>query len=212
MDNQDRRAIEELFGRLSDVERQAGPRDAEAETFIRQRIGSQPGAPYFMAQTIVMQTAALETAQRRIEELERKAAAEPAAGASPASGPSSGPWAGILGGRAGRGSLPAMGPGQQGNPAGRGGSPMPAMGSPSTGPTPPAARGGGFLAGAAQTAMGVAGGMLLGNALAGMFGGGSPASAAEPSPVDEPAAEEPEAEGGGFFDSLFGGDGGEENF
>ena len=30
---------------------------------------------------------------------------------------------------------------------------------------------GGFLAGAAQTAMGVAGGVLLGNAIAGMFGG-----------------------------------------
>lgn len=32
--------------------------------------------------------------------------------------------------------------------------------------------GGGFLAGAAQTAMGVAGGLLLGNMIAGMFGAG----------------------------------------
>ena len=39
--------------------------------------------------------------------------------------------------------------------------------------------GGGFLAGAAQTAMGVAGGMLLTNAVMGMMGGNE-AQAAEP--------------------------------
>lgn len=78
------------------------------------------------------------------------------------------------------------------------------------------AGGGGFLAGAAQTAMGVAGGVLLGNMLGGLFSSG-PAGAAEP-----PAAEEPPAEadpqdaaaddGGGFFDGWFdgGGDGGDD--
>jgi hypothetical protein len=40
-------------------------------------------------------------------------------------------------------------------------------------------RGGGFLAGAAQTAMGVAGGVLLGNMLAGAFSGGDEAKAAD---------------------------------
>ena len=69
-------------------------------------------------------------------------------------------------------------------------------------------QGGGFLAGAMQTAMGVAGGVLLGNAIAGMFS--SPAEAAEtPAPAaaePEAAPEEPAAEeGGGFFDSFFGG-------
>jgi hypothetical protein len=39
--------------------------------------------------------------------------------------------------------------------------------------------GGGFLAGAAQTALGVTGGVLLGNAIAGMLGGRD-AKAAEP--------------------------------
>ena len=42
MDSQDRRAIEDLFARLADVERQGSPRDAEAEAFIRRRIGEQP--------------------------------------------------------------------------------------------------------------------------------------------------------------------------
>lgn len=75
--------------------------------------------------------------------------------------------------------------------------------------------GGGFLAGAAQTAMGVAGGMLLGSAIAGMFQGDQ-AQAAEPAatPADEPPADDVGAAdmgggdegGGGFFDSFFGGD------
>lgn len=47
-------------------------------------------------------------------------------------------------------------------------------------------RGGGFLAGAAQTAMGVAGGVLLGNAIAGMFGG-SEAQAAQPDAAEQDA-------------------------
>ena len=48
-------------------------------------------------------------------------------------------------------------------------------------------QGGGFLAGAAQTAMGVAGGVLLGNAIAGMFGGDEAQAAqpAEEAPADE---------------------------
>ncbi len=46
--------------------------------------------------------------------------------------------------------------------------------------------GGGFMAGAAQTAMGVAGGVLLGNAIGGMFAGPADASEME----QEPAMEE----------------------
>ena len=53
---------------------------------------------------------------------------------------------------------------------------------------------GGFLAGAAQTAMGVAGGVLLANAIGGALFGGDEASAAVPPPPDVP---EPDA---GDFD------------
>jgi hypothetical protein len=73
--------------------------------------------------------------------------------------------------------------------------------------------GGGFLAGAAQTAMGVAGGLLLGNAIAELIQGDE-AKAAEPAATDAAPAAEPQADdagaaddgGGGFFDSFFGGD------
>ncbi len=50
MDQNDRHAIESLFGKLSEVERQAGPRDSEAEGFKRQsreydRLWRQAGFP-----------------------------------------------------------------------------------------------------------------------------------------------------------------------
>ncbi len=192
MDNQDRQVIEGLFARLGEVERQAGPRDAGAEAFIRERIAQQPGAPYFMAQTIVMQDYALQEAQRRIEELERQQTERPAG---------SGFLSGFFGG---------------GNMAGRAAGtvpPVPPVAGPGAGALPPVqpGRGGGFLAGAAQTAVGVAGGMLLGNAIAGMFGseeakaGEAKAEEAKPAGAEEPAAEPASDEGGGFFSSLFGG-------
>lgn len=180
MDRNDRQAIENLFGKLAAVERQGAPRDEEAEYFIAEMIRRQPGAPYYMAQTIVVQEQALEAAQRRIEELEAQAGG----GASRASG-------GLLdsffgGGRAAssRGSVPRVGRGAAA-PAPARPSPWGASNVQDSGPhgsLPPRGGtgmgGGGFLAGAAQTAVGVAGGVLLGNMLAGAFGGGE-AQAAE---------------------------------
>jgi len=159
MDNQDRQAIEELFVRLSEVERQAPPRDAEAERFIRDRISRQPSAPYLMAQTIVVQEHALQEAQRRIQELEqRRTGIVPSVSRARASTPETMPP--VQGGR------------------------------------------GGFLAGAAQTAMGVAGGFLLGNFIAGMLGGNE-AQAADTSPEPDQDSEIDAAADhgdGGFFD------------
>jgi hypothetical protein len=142
MDQRDRAAIEDLFQKLAEVERRAPQRDPEAEAFIRGRIGAQPGAPYYMAQTIVAQEQALYEAQRRIEEMAAQA-----------------------GRRSGGGILDSLfGSGRpQPGPAYR-----PSSASADYGPWSGAGRGtgGGFLAGAAQTAMGVAGGVVLGNMLA----------------------------------------------
>lgn len=140
MDHNDRRAIEGLFDKLSQVERQSPPRDTGAEQFIAGEIARQPAAPYYMAQTIVMQEHALTQAQARIEELE---------GAQEATRQGAGQGGGLFS---------RMFGGGQAAPQRRA---MP-MQQP---------QGGGFLAGAAQTAMGVAGGVLLGNAVAGMFAG-----------------------------------------
>jgi hypothetical protein len=64
--------------------------------------------------------------------------------------------------------------------------------------------GGGFLAGAAQTAMGVTGGLLLGSAIAGMFS--TPAAAEEQAPEEQPAeppADEGLDDGGGDWGGDF---------
>ncbi|TIU92087.1 MAG: DUF2076 domain-containing protein [Mesorhizobium sp.] len=73
MDRNDQQAIGNLFEKIANVERQTPPRDAEAERFINDQIARQPGAPYYMAQTIVVQEQALNAAQSRIEELEQQA-------------------------------------------------------------------------------------------------------------------------------------------
>jgi hypothetical protein len=226
MDNSDRQAIQGLFQRLNQVESQSPPRDGEAEALIRDEVSRQPGAPYYMAQTIVMQDYALQSAQARIEELEQELSARPAGGG--------GLLSGLFGGgsrepprpsrtvpRVGMGAQPmaaqpmdsqAMGAGGMGaGGMGAGGMGAGGMGAGGMGAGGMAQRpGGGFLAGAAQTAMGVAGGMLLGSAIAGMFQGGE-AQAAEPAapPADEPPADDVGAAdegGGGFFDGFFGGD------
>lgn len=198
MDNQDRQAIDGLFRRLQEAERQAPPRDEEADRFIGEQVARQPGAPYYMAQTIVMQEYALEQAQARIAALEEGARARPQGG---------GLFGGLFGGNRQQPSAAAGGyaprhsvsPGAQApgfNQAARGG-------------------GGGFLAGAAQTAMGVAGGVLLGNAVMGMFSGGEAQAAdapAETGAEDAGATEGADEGGGGMFDGFFGGDGGDAEF
>lgn len=153
---EDERAIEDLFERLANVERQSGPRDSEAEALIRERLRQHPAAAYFMAQTIIVQEAALREQQQRLAELEERAQRQDS---------------GFLGGIFGN-DRPERRQPRQAGPWDR-----PAEG--------------GFLAGAAQTALGVTGGLLLGSAIAGMFS--TPASAAE-----SPESEAPDsgAEGG----------------
>ncbi|KKX32910.1 DUF2076 domain-containing protein [Rhizobium sp. LC145] len=180
MDRNDQQAIESLFSKLALVEQQSGQRDAESDRFIQQRINQHPGAPYYMAQTIVVQEQALEAAQRRIEELEYQASQGQQRGGffSSMFGNSTAP----------RSTSPQ--PAAYGRPA-----PASPWGNQQQGygqQTAQQRSGGGFLAGAAQTAMGVAGGVLLGNAIAGMFTGDE-AQAAEPdatAPNDEAPADD----------------------
>jgi hypothetical protein len=169
MNQDDREAILDLFRRLREVETRAAPRDPEAEALIRQAIAGQPSAPYYMAQTIIVQNAALREAERRLAELESRR--EERAGF----------FGGLFGGGT-RTSVPR---------AGRREAPAEPMS-------------GGFLAGAAQTALGVAGGVLIGNMIAGAMFGSGEASAA---PAEEPAPdEEMDADQGGDFGDFDVGD------
>jgi hypothetical protein len=56
---QDQQAIDGLFDRIEDVARNSQPRDRDAEGLIQQRLRDFPPAPYYMAQTILMQEEAL---------------------------------------------------------------------------------------------------------------------------------------------------------
>ena len=169
MDHNDRAAIDSLFGKLKDTARTAPQPDLEAQNYIQNEILRNPSAPYFMLQTIMMQNQALENLQTRLAQLEARAAA-------PAPQPQSS--GGMFGRLFGGGAAPAQRPQQPLQ--------QPLQNNGPWGQQP--RQGGGFLAGAAQTAMGVAGGMLLGNAISSMFAGDE-AHAAE-APVEDYAAEE----------------------
>ena len=185
MDHQDRQAIEQLFGRLAQVEGQSTPPDAQAAEFIRSRINQQPNAPYYMAQTVVVQEQALSAAQGRIQQLEHELASRPAGGG------------GFLSGLFGGGQTRPQ-PHQTYQPQPMQG--LPPHMAPGMGGMAPGRGGGGFLAGAAQTAMGVAGGVLLGNMIAGAFSGGDEAKAADAGQAEpQQAAAEDSGDAGDDF-------------
>lgn len=175
---EDESAIEDLFERLRNVEGHSGPRDADAERLIRQRLSENPAAAYYMAQTIIVQEAALREAQQRIEALEAQA---------------SGGDRGFLGGIFGNDRPSAPQASRRGP-----------WGSAQDEGIRRQAAGGGFLAGAAQTALGVTGGLLLGSAIAGMF---ADDVQAEETPPDTAADDTAMDDGGDDFgDFDVGGD------
>jgi hypothetical protein len=193
MDHQDRQAIDQLFGKIAQVEGQAGAPDTQAAEFIRSQIARQPNAPYYMAQTIVVQEQALNAAQGRIQQLEHELASRPAGGG------------GFLSGLFG-GGQPRPQPHQPYQPQPMHGMPphmAPGMGGMMGGMAQQRG-GGGFLAGAAQTAMGVAGGVLLGNMIAGAFSGGDEAKAADAGQAEpqQAAAEDPGGDDFGFEEDI----------
>ena len=200
MTPQDRQAIESVFDRLKQVETQGAPRDAEAEQFIQERLQGQPGAAYYMAQTILIQEQALQKAQAQMQQSSSR---QPAQSQS------------LSDGGFGRQSVPGIGTRLAGGAEQQGAGAAPAASNLSGAGFGRNAGGGGFMAGALQTAVGVAGGLMLGNMLTGLFGGNDaqagevpPEDAAADAPADESHADDG---GAGFDDAGFddGGDFGE---
>ncbi|WP_026191314.1 DUF2076 domain-containing protein [Methylosinus sp. LW4] len=187
MSPEERQLLAGLFERTRSAA--GAQRDQEAESFIAEQLKSQPGAPYLLAQTVLVQDQALQAANQRLQELEgrvRDLESRPQQ--------SSGFLGGLFGGAQrqapppprpapppGYGQQPGY-PQQQGGPWGA----APA-GGPAYAPPPPpgyapqayppqqaaAAPGGGFLKGALGTAAGVAGGVLLADSIRGLFHGGA---------------------------------------
>ena len=126
----------------------APPKDAEAEDFIRTRIGSRPDALYLMTQTVLIQNMALQQAQQQIAQMQQGGGSQGqvSGGSFLGAGGSRGYNAGPSGS-----SYTAPPPPQQQGQYGQYSAPQPAA-APSGQPS--------FLRGAAQTAAGVAAGAL----------------------------------------------------
>ncbi|EPE7488038.1 DUF2076 domain-containing protein [Cronobacter universalis] len=172
MQSEEQRLIDGLFDRLKTASENSAPRDADAERWIEQHMRTQPGAAYYMAQTLLIQEAAMKQLNGRIQALETEVAQlKQSASRQQSSG---GFLAGLFGGNKSEPEAPRP----QATP--RGSDPIPGaqqyQSAPQAGYAPQAAaqynnapRGGGFMAGALQTAAGVAGGVVLGNMLTSMF-------------------------------------------
>jgi hypothetical protein len=191
MNPQERAVIDGIFERLRNVANQ--PRDAEVERYIADLVRQQPYAPYAMAQSIYVQEQALLNQQQEIERLQGEV--EQLRNQPPA--PQQGGFlSGIFGGGAQpqpqRGGAEPPAYGQRGQMAaapdagpqrGPWGQPAPAQAAAEA-----PRQGMGFLGTAATAAVGVAGGMMLGNILSSAFGGGG--------------AKAQGSEGGGFQNLL----------
>ncbi|WP_455816908.1 DUF2076 domain-containing protein [Pseudomonas cerasi] len=159
MQNNEQQLIDNLFTRLKQAESQSGPRDSAAEKLIQQQVQQQPGAPYYMAQALLIQEAALKQLNSRVTQLESEltqARQQPQQS-------SGGFLSGLFGGgnRAQPNLTSAAAPQPWGNAAAQ---PQ----QPTYAPPAPAA-GRGFLGGALQTAVGVAGGVVMAEMLTSMF-------------------------------------------
>lgn len=175
----ERQLITGLFDRL----RQTGlpEKDRDADQLIKDALRQMPDAGYMLVQSVIVQEMALEQTQRRVEDLEEQVRQLEQSRPQQSSG-------GFLGGLFGGGaparpasSVPAVGRqspgfGQGQRPGMAGASPWGQQGQPPMGAQP--AAGGGFMKTAMATAAGVAGGMLVANAISGMMGGSGSAHAA----------------------------------
>lgn len=172
MQSEEQRLIDGLFDRLKQAESQSSTRDAAAEQRIARHLSQQPGAAYYMAQTILIQEAAIKQLNGKIQEREAKVTElEQKSRQQQSSG---GFLAGLFGGGSNnnsRGSDPIPGSQNYGASAapGYGAAPQGGYGAPQAAPASAPRAGGGFLSGALQTAAGVAGGVVVAEMLTSMF-------------------------------------------
>lgn len=161
MTPEERDLVTRLFQRLKSAD--AAPKDREAEDLIGRLVAQQPGAPYLLAQTVLVQEHALNAAQARMAELESELAA------AKREQPEGGGRTSFLGGLAGSGPwsgrASAAGPAAAPQAAAPTAPPVAGGSVPVTTPS----AGGGFLHQALATAAGVAGGALLFDGIRSLF-------------------------------------------
>ncbi len=160
MNREEQQLIEDLFARLRNYGGEGG-KDPEAEALIRDLIRRSPDAPYYLAQTVIIQQQALERAEARMRQLEDAAAQSQQYGSGRGGSFLPGTSVPVSGGRFGGGSQYAP---QRAPEA-------PAQPQQSSPWSSPGGGSGGFLASALSTAAGVAGGVFLADGIRSLFGG-----------------------------------------
>ncbi|MDV5097906.1 DUF2076 domain-containing protein [Pseudomonas sp. LSJ-87] len=212
MNSEEQTLIDGLFGRLKQAEDPSQPRDAQAQACIEEHVRQQPAAPYYMAQAILVQEAAIKRLDEQNKQLEAelkqaRAQAEAArAGSAPSNG--GGGFLSSIFGSSGRNAAPAVQPqrpaaapvasgGGWREPSAPGFS-QPQTQQPGFGAAPARSGASSFLGGAMQTAAGVAGGVLLAQGISSLFNHNS-----QPEEVVEVIKEEPApaSDSGGWNDS-----------
>ncbi|MBD0706681.1 DUF2076 domain-containing protein [Pseudomonas sp. Fig-3] len=186
MNSEEQTLIDGLFSRLQQAEKDAAPRDVQAEARIKEHMTRQPAAGYFMTQAILVQETALKSLDeqnrqltQQIEQLQadlQQARQQPPA-------PSGGGFLSSIFGGSSRDPRPTSAPGA--SPASGGGWREPARPGFNAPPqqnyaAPPANYGaaqqqapgaGSFMSGALKTAAGVAGGVMLAQGISSLFHG-----------------------------------------
>jgi uncharacterized protein len=212
MNTEEQTLIDGLFGRLKQAEDPSQPRDAQAQACIEEHVRQQPAAPYYMAQAILVQEAAIKRLDEQNKQLEAelkqaRAQAEAArAGSAPSNG--GGGFLSSIFGSSGRNAAPAVQPQRPAAaPVAFGGGwrepSAPGFSQPQAqqsgfGAAPARSGASSFLGGAMQTAAGVAGGVLLAQGISSLFNHNS-----QPEEVVEVIKEEPApaSDSGGWNDS-----------
>ena len=195
MNHEEQQLIDGLFTRLRQAEAEGAPRDARAQAHIAGLVQQHAAAPYYMAQAILVQEAALKRLDEQNRQLQAELAEAKARAASPAPAQqgSGGFLSSIFGSssRPAAPSQPAVAPAPSSSGGWRDGpgiAPQSNWGSPPpAAPAAPARSGASsFLGGALQTAAGVAGGVMLAQGISSLFHHNS-----QPEEIVEVIKEEP---------------------
>ncbi|BBH48210.1 DUF2076 domain-containing protein [Pseudomonas sp. KU43P] len=208
MNTEEQTLIDGLFGRIKQAEDPSQPRDVQAQSRIEEHLRQQPAAPYYMAQAILVQEAALKRLDEQNKQLENelKQARAQLEATRANSGNSGGGFLSSIFGAGARNPEPAPQPQRSAAPSGGWREPsapgfsQPQAQAPQPGFGAAPARSGAssFLGGAMQTAAGVAGGVLLAQGISSLFNHHS-----QPEEVVEVIQEEPApaSDTGGWNDS-----------
>ncbi|MFJ4145361.1 DUF2076 domain-containing protein [Pseudomonas sp. NPDC089734] len=177
MNSEEQTLIDGLFSKLKSAETTSAPRDAGAEALIKDHLARQPAAPYYMAQAILVQEAAVNQLNQQLKQRDEQiqqlqAELQQARGQSTSAPASGGFLSSLFGGSAPRAPQPQAQPAPTATGGWRDGAGFnPPPSQPGNyAPAPAAPRGSGFLGGALQTAAGVAGGVMLAQGISSLFG------------------------------------------